>query len=152
MVFESVAPIVENLLSSADRGGMKRVPENMGVPKGWAVFDHVQLSRVPDTGEDPDLSPLVPEISSNVEWGGGIAFPGRKQWLASRLPVISANSIDEVEEISAAVDIRSALSVERDTVRPTSKVAGNAMDLDLSEWDLPDGGVRPGSNRASIEY
>ena len=140
IAFESVAPIVESLLSSVDLGGMRRVPHNIGVPKGWAVFDNVQLSRVPDTGEDPDLSPLIPEISSTVEWTGGIAFPGRKKWLASRLPVISANSIDEVEEISAAVDIKSALTgVEGDTVRPTFKVAGNALDLDLSEWDLPDG-------------
>ena len=89
IAFESVAPTVESLLSSVDLGDIKRVPDNLGVPKGWAVFDNVQLSRVPDTGEDPDLSPLVPEIASTVEWAGGIAFPGRKQWMASRLPVIS---------------------------------------------------------------
>ena len=140
IAFESVAPTVESLLSSVDLGDIKRVPDNLGVPKGWAVFGNVQLSRVPDTGEDPDLSPLVPEIASTVEWAGGIAFPGRKQWMASRLPVISANSIDEVEELSAAVDIKSAFnSVARNPVRPTSIVAGNALDLDLSGWDLPDG-------------
>ena len=140
IAFESVTPTVERLLSGADLGGMTRVPDSMGVPQGWAVFDNVQLSRVPDTGEDIDLSPLVPEITSTVEWVGGIAFPGRKQWLSSRLPVISANSIDEVEEIRAAVDIKSAFNHRAESpVKPTSLVAGNALDLDLSGWDLPDG-------------
>ena len=140
IAFESVASTVENLLAGVDLGYMKRVPDNLGVPKGWTVFDNVQLSRVPDTGGDPDLSPLVPEISSTVEWVGGIAFPGRRHWLASRLPLISANSIDEVEEISAAVHIKSLFNSEETApVRVTSKVAGNALDLELAGRDLPDG-------------
>ena len=140
IAFESVASTVASLLSRVDLGDMTRVPDSLGIPQGWAVFDNVRLSRVPDTGEDADLSPLVPEITSTVEWVGGIAFPGRKQWLSSRLPVISANSIDEVEKLSAAVDTKSAFnSVIRNPVQPGSTVAGNALDLDLSEWDLPDG-------------
>ena len=138
--FESVASAVESLLSRVDLGDMTRVPDSLGVPQGWAVFDNVQMSRVPDTGEDTDLSPLVPQITSTVEWVGGIAFPGRKQWLSSRLPVISANSVDEVEELSAAVDIKSAFnSFVGNPVQPTSVVAGNALNLNLSGWDLPDG-------------
>ena len=140
IAFESVASTVESLLSRVDLGDMTRVPDSLRVPQGWAVFDNVHLSRVPDTGGDTDLSPLVPEITSTVEWVGGIAFPGRKQWLSSRLPVISANSIDEVEELSASVDTKSAFnSVVGNRVQPRSTVAGNALDLDLSEWDLPDG-------------
>ena len=140
VAFESVAPTVESLLASADLGGMARVPDSIGVPQGWVVFDNVQLSRIPDTGEDTDLSPLVPEITSTVEWVGGIAFPGRNHWLSSRLPVISANSIDEVDELRAAVDIKSAFNYRAGTpAKPTSAVAGNALDLDLSGWELPDG-------------
>ena len=140
IAFESVAPTVGSLLSGVDFGDMRKVPDNLGVPKDWVVFDNVQLSRVPDIGENPDLSPLVPEISSTVQWAGGIAFPGRKQWLASRLPVISANSIDEVEEVRAAVGMKSAFkSTERDPVQPVANVPGNALDLDLSKCNLPDG-------------
>ena len=140
IAFQTVGSNVESLLSDADFGNMKRVPDSLGVPQGWTVFDNVQLSRIPDTGGDADLNPLVPEITSTVEWVGGIAFPGRKHWLLSRLPMISANSIDEVEELSAAVDIKSAFnSVVGDPVQPKSVVAGNALNLDLSVWDLPDG-------------
>ena len=140
IAFEAVAPAVERLLYSADLGGMTKLPDSLGIPQGWFVFDNVQLSRVPDTGGDTDLDALVPEITSTVEWLGGIAFPGRKQWLSSRLPVISTNSIDEVDELEAAVDVKSAFNgvVER-PVQPTSEVGGNALDVDLSSWDLPDG-------------
>ena len=140
IAFETVASTVESLLSGVDSGNMKRVPENWGVPQGWAIFDNVQLYRVPDTGGDIDLSPLVPEITSTVEWLGGIAFPGRKQWLSSRLPVINANSIDEVEQLSATVDLKSTFhNLVGNPVQPTSVVAGNALNLNLSGWELPDG-------------
>ena len=140
IAFHDVAELVEHLLSSADMGGMTKVTANRGIPQGWAVFENVQLRRVPDIGDDDELFPLGPEITSTVEWTGGIALPGRRQWLCSRPPAITANSIEDVRGLSAVIETRTTFkNTEMSPLHSPVRVKGNHLDLKLSDWTLPDG-------------
>ena len=140
MAYRTIATKVSEVLAPIDAGGMSQLPESWGVPQDWIVFKDVQLTRVPETGQNPDLDVLVPEIWSSVEWEGGVAFPGRKQWLFSRLPTVRINSIDEVQRMRLDVDRKSTLDPSVGTSDSSVLESyGNAADIDLATLDLIDG-------------
>ena len=140
LVYETVAHKVSGILAMSDAGGMRRVPNSLGVPKDWVLFQDIQLMRIPDTGEDPDLYVLVPEIWSSVEWEGGIALPGRKQWLPSRMPTVRINSIEEVHRLLAKIHRKSTPDHTGETSDiPALEAVGNALDINLAALNLIDG-------------
>ena len=140
LAYKTVAADVERVLAQVSDGGMRRVPDSWGVPEDWVAFKDVRLTGIPDTGDDDDLAALVPAIWSSVEWNGGISLPGRKQWLSSRLPVVSINSIEDVQRLSVGIHRKSALAHAEELGDPTQLTyAGNTADVDLATVNLTDG-------------
>ena len=140
LAYEAVANKVSGILAMSDAGGMRRVPNSLGVPKDWVLFQDIQLMRIPDTGKDPDLYVLVPEIWSSVEWEGGIALPGRRQWLPSRMPTVKINSIEEVHRLLAKIHRKSTPDHTGETSDiPALEAEGNALDINLAALNLIDG-------------
>lgn len=140
LAYKTIAPKVFDILSSNDSGAMRQVPDAWGIPEDWVVFSDVQLTRIPDIGDDTELEALIPIIWSSVKWEGGLALPGRKRWLASRLPIIRINSIEEVQNIAATVQLKSALPDVRDQpVTLSFENGGNALDIDLAAHGLTEG-------------
>jgi hypothetical protein len=140
LAYKSIAPKVRNILMRVDAGEMCQVPESCNVPSDWILFEGVQPMRIPDTGNDPDLETLVPEIWSSVNWIGGIALPGRKQWIGSRLPIVKINSIDQIIQIKAEIHCKIPLDGEKQNIdRLAFETSGNALDIALSTLTLHDG-------------
>jgi len=140
LVYKAVATKVSQVISPVDAGAMRQVPDSWGVPQDWVVFEDVKLTRIPDTGYDADLDALVPEIRSSIVWTGGLALPGKKRWLASRLPTIGINSIEEIQRMVAIVQHKSILSHTEDYPAPLHlEVDGNALDVNLAVCNLTDG-------------
>ena len=137
LAHSSVYDKVSEALSSVDSGGMGRIPDPWGVPEGWVALQNVRPRRILDTGGDPDLECLVPAVWSSVEWNEGIALPGRKQWLSSRLPKVSVNSIDEVHKLNVEL-VKKSLRTPSEA-ESTFEVVGNAIDIDLAALKLADG-------------
>lgn len=140
LVYKAIATKVSEALSSVDAGSMRHIPESWGVPQDWVVYEDIHLTRIPDTGEDADLDALIPEIWTSIEWNGGLALPGRKQWLASRLPTVRVNSIEEVQRLAVGLQRKSVLS-RSDNIfdLPPFESMGNTLDIDLAIFGLADG-------------
>ena len=136
VAFDNVAAKVWDVLTQADAGEMWHLPQTRGIPNGWSVFADVRLKRVPDTDGDPELSSLEPEIRTGIEWVGGISLPGRKQWVASRLPVVRASTLDSVHKMTIRVKDMSADSGEEGL---TLAGEGTSVELDLSDLGLANG-------------
>lgn len=140
LAYKTIANRVFEVLASVDAGAMKQVPDSWGIPEDWVAFTDVQLARIPDVDGDTDLEALVPEIWSSVNWDGGLALPGRRRWLASRLPTISINSIEEVQRLAATIHCMSVLdNVEAQPAPISFGIDGNALDIDLASHNLTEG-------------
>jgi len=140
LAYRTIAQNVYSILSSADGGTMKQIPASWGIPEDWVMFSDVQLSGIPDIGGDTELEALLPIIWSSVNWEGGLALPGRRRWLASRLPTIRINSMEDIQSLAATVQLKSALSDMRDQpITISFKNSGNTLDIDLTNHRLTEG-------------
>ena len=136
VAFDTVAAYVRDILTPADAGEMWQLPGTWGIPSGWTVFADVRLKQLPHINDDPDLSPLEPEIWSSVEWVGGISLPGRKRWLTSRLPTVRASTLDDVNLMTIRVK---GMSVNAGGEGLSFDEDGPSVEVDLADLSLDDG-------------
>ena len=131
-----LAERVEQALHEIARPGFGRVDEIRGLPDGWVVFDRVQVMAVASTSLPTSLNPLVPLVSSQLSFAGGLKLPGRIRKFSSLLP-------PEIRAVSQhASSLRVALTaigdggvgVNREWVTATS-----AAVVSLQDEKLPDG-------------
>lgn len=94
LVADSFVPQVEMALTEAARPGWTRHEAGgvAGVPEGWRLYAGVEIVGIAG-GKHIDLSPLIPIAWTQLTVHGGLALPGRRTWLASSPPEVSASSL-----------------------------------------------------------
>jgi hypothetical protein len=81
-----LAQKVEETLREVARPGFTRIDELRGLPEGWIAFANVQVMAVASASLATTLNPLVPLVSSQLSFAGGLKLPGRIRKFSSMLP------------------------------------------------------------------
>lgn len=77
---------VEQTLQEIARPGFTRIDALRGLPDGWVAFTDVQVMAVASGTLPTTLNPLIPLVSSQLSFAGGLKLPGRIRKFSSLLP------------------------------------------------------------------
>lgn len=138
-----VVELVKELLSSHGRHGDIFAAESRegvdvlpGLPTGWLLIDGVEMFAVPGEVKHADLNPLVPLMSAQMSFAGGLKMPGRvRKWSSQQPPEIRA-AVSEASRLEIAL----APLDEKGPGSGRSWTADQpAIVVDLSDEGLADG-------------
>lgn len=137
-----IASVVGELLENAARPGYRRLDEIDGLPKGWVLFDGVQiLSSIPQEmlkARLVDCYVLQPLALSQGVLQGGLQLPGHlKKWHQALPPELRASS-DDGNPLTATMRCVRPL-VNPPPADEVHATAHAALIWDLAALDLPDG-------------
>ncbi|MBO9533547.1 MAG: hypothetical protein J7513_11305 [Solirubrobacteraceae bacterium] len=147
---DSLVPLLDAALIEAARPGWIKHSEGSvtGVPAGWTFYNRVEIVSI-TTAKHLDLAALVPVAWTQLSLSGGLALPGRGQWLVQAPPQLSASSLtgepviailsavaDEAEEVEDSSAEQA--SVERADDALTEIWGGPAADDAEDSWPAPD--------------
>lgn len=142
LVTAELADRVDDFLQLVARPGYRRYNNGLqGLPKGWVLFDHVQVLRSPPVelkNQRLELNLLQPTSRSQVVLQGGLRIPGYlRKWHSSRPPELRI-TMDDCENIQVALACSRPMASPPPPDR-TRDQKGTVLIWDLGRETLPDG-------------
>jgi len=129
--------LVENHLAAHARPGWSELAEVIGIPKGWLVYQHVQVVSAPVGPVHFDLVPLAPRARTSLTLRGGFSLPGLlRKWSVLEPPEAVALAAG-----AAGVEVRvyRGTRINPDELVATESQKGELVVMPLADRALTDG-------------
>lgn len=91
LAVESSRERLDRALESIARPGYSVHESVPGLPRGWLLYEGVEIVRITDTSA-PDLAVLVPLAWTELALDGGMKLPGRSTWHSRAAPELKATA------------------------------------------------------------